>query len=686
MATAESAAAATTAPPPAAATFYHVLMEEQQDRSDATTADPVDNNINTTPSHHQPRRSIARRGSISTMENDFLARRFRAFRELNPPGAAKNNNKKATNDDDDDDDVWSGASALEKSLVACCGAGDAAMGEEDAANTTADDSGEDDNEDPDDDWCPVPGALARGRMATFVGRVALYCHTAGSRALALAILERSQQADEMERGFWEQEQEEERQREAAAPAKMEARSRGEDPVEQAPPPAKRTRRSAAEDEEPDSKPPAAVASKEEPARIVDCMSPSVVRVQRKTLPPRLLLFLKAGGLRVLSQWLKDATTPVPKPQPPNAKKASTATKRLRSIDATAVATEMVASPTGPLLLPLLALLQKLPFDLQAIKQSRINKTIKIISKQLDSILPPPRAVSSSPNGTVAAAAAGADTANANKISSTRITDPVAGGLSVAKVQASVNELKRVWEEQAAKVSMDKASNSKPSTNEVPDPFAKLRAVLEERANELSRYEQATLAAEGSHNDNFFAEGLPEWLGRLHAARRQKSNTSNSTVAAAYSANNNNKHKRTEELARRERENERAAMMKEDLAKAQQQRRELLRRLRQKQSEAESANGAAVPSVPATRRGVRWRDGLGPASHSRKRDMLEEVFVFVKDKELAAAATTTDNDVAVGEVSGEENDATMVSATTKGGDDKEDNSDNENSATAEDWML
>ena len=621
-------------------------MEEQQDGSDATTADPVDNNINTTPSHHQPRRSIARHRSISTMENDFLARRFRAFRELNSPVAAKNNNKKKATTDDDDDDVWSGASALEKSLVACCGAAAAAaMGEEDAANTFADDTAEDDNEDPDDDWCPVPGALARGRMATFVGRVALYCHTAGSRALALAILERSQQADEMERGFWELELEEARNREAAATAKMEARSRGEDPVEQAQPPAKRTRRSAAEDEEPDSKPPAAVASKEEPARIVDCMSPSVVRVQRKTLPPRLLLFLKAGGLRVLSQWLKDATTPVPTPQPPSGKKASTATKGRRSIDSTAAATEMIASPTGPLLLPLLALLQKLPFDLQAIKQSRINKTIKTISKQLDSILPPPKAVSSRPNGTSAAASAGADTTNANKISSTRITDPVAGGLSVANVQASVNELKRVWEEQAAKVSRDKASNSKPSTNEVPDPFAKLRAVLEERANELSRYEQATLAVEGSNNSNVLAEGLPEWLGKLHAARRQKSNksNSNSTAAAAYSANNNNKHKRTEELARRERENERAAMMKEDLAKAQQQRRELLRRLRQKQSEAESANASAVPSVPATRRGVRWRDGLGPASHSRKRDMLEEVFVFVKDKELAAAADDDDDD-------------------------------------------
>ena len=76
-----------------------------------------------------------------------------------------------------------------------------------------------------------------------------------------------------------------------------------------------------------------------------------------------------------------------------------------------------------MLLPLLNLLIHLPFDKKLVTQSKINKQIRKISKQIDSL---------------------------TELPEKPVTHPMAGGLPVARVQKALDTLKNSWERQAVR--------------------------------------------------------------------------------------------------------------------------------------------------------------------------------------------------------------------------------------------
>lgn len=433
------------------------------------------------------------------LQGDYISQRYRAFHEdplaqKTTPTAARNNS------------LWLGVSPLEKALASCCEWPDA--------------------KGPD---ALVGGALVKEKVLLFIGIITLQCLDIGSRALGLAILERSMQVDE-----------EERLAQVDAPASLESTFADAEP-------SKKRRRRDDSSPVPPTKP--------------DNMSS----------PDRIEAFLAAGGLRILSRWLIDATTAVsvPRPKPPPGNNGRV--PRDKS------APEEKYSPTGPLLLPLLEFLSNMAFDRQAVMQSKINKEIRKLSKEIDEIV---------------------QTAleQYSKVKLDALTDPAAGGMSVTKVQKALNKLKESWGLKAKKANPEAAT--------APDPFAALKVSLQERLETL-------LACESG------LEEKPEWLLKVEVVQKEKEKKRPLK-----------KRPSTEQLARRERENERSAMMKEDLRKAAQERSELLRKLREMKQKTEVDDRATERKTG--RRGVQWRDGLGPASKLRKRDLLEEVFVFVKD--------------------------------------------------------
>jgi hypothetical protein len=450
----------------------------------------------------------------SRLRRDYLSRRHRAFQEAGMYAAAKETEQGEGSPPSSREDPWCGASVEERALVSCC----AEVSQEGA---------------PGAQHIIVPGSLAPDKIVSFVGLTALHCHDVGSRALALAILERSQEADELEKEEAKITEEE------------------EDPASE-PPPQKKVR--------------------------VEEGSPLPQAVRRKEAPQRLTEFVRAGGLRLLSRWLVEATTPIPEqPKDP----PGTAKQRQGKTTNT-----MIPAPSGPLLLPLLQFLAKLPFDKEAIMKSRINKEIRNLGKQIDSIVK--------------------ETSDGDDLN--KVTDPVTGGLEVVVVQKALRDLMETWEA---------ASKQREAARKGKNPFAELESLLESRLDDLNKFgdDDSDQMSEGDGQD----EGKPEWLVKFRAKLHSQSAT------GEFSAPSKSK-KSMESLARKERENERSAMMKEDLEKAQEERRKLLQKLRdvkQREKQQETSQRGNL----AGRKRVQWADGFGPASKMRKREELEGVFEF-----------------------------------------------------------
>jgi hypothetical protein len=171
---------------------------------------------------------------------------------------------------------------------------------------------------------------------------------------------------------------------------------------------------------------------------------------------------------------------------------------------------------------MLEFLEKLPFDAQAIQQSRISKKIKMLSKQLAALLE-----------------AGKD-------------NPAATWL-----QAAVSKLMKVWQEKDTKIR--EAGGAK----ELPDPFATLKAKVSDRLKDLDKYKADFLTDEPS-------KSMPDWLKKVHAACQKLKAASKASASVHWQS--------TSELTKQERDKERAILMKQDLKKAQAERQEILRKL------------------------------------------------------------------------------------------------------------
>lgn len=170
-------------------------------------------------------------------------------------------------------------------------------------------------------------------------------------------------------------------------------------------------------------------------------------------------FMAAGGLKIINQWLKDAVTPLkisatPSNQPP--------TKKQKTISI-----EMKDSPNGPLLIPLLKVLEGVPFNKVMIKDSGLNTTILELKKAVNEQNLPKKS-----------------------------KHPKAGGYVVIEVVKAIDSLLTAWKE------------SRKDTNRpvAKDPTRQLYQTMAERLQTLQDLEAGKVEK-------------PDWLARFEAEER-----------------------------------------------------------------------------------------------------------------------------------------------------------------------
>ncbi|KAL7566696.1 hypothetical protein ACA910_017756 [Epithemia clementina (nom. ined.)] len=417
---------------------------------------------------------------------------------------------------------WSGATPIELSLLSCC---------------------EVPKQSREDDYV-VPGALKRAKIPKFIGLLTLDCHELGPRSLALAILERTWEADEETKEI------------------VEAYTEDGDAVALNSP----TKKAKTSDDP-------------------DGSSRIIAKIGIRGKADLLLTFFAGGGLRILSQWLMDASTPIfsaPPKQPPNSEDNQSRPKRSQPSEV------WIPSKTGVLLLPLLVLLTYSPFDKDLVTDSKINKQIAKLSKAADAI-----------------AAEAQQNPRNRKVED--VTDPRVGGLPVKDVQKSLNDLKASWRTK---------EKQKDDRQKTPDPFARIKAALTARLDEANRYDKG----EGEK---------PEWLIKGEAAQQK--------CKPSPPPSNQQKRASTEELARLEREKERHERMKGDLKRAAAERAKLLEKLRQLKQRQEQDAGQSTQS--RKRKTVHWKDGFSSSSSSRNRELLEDISTIGRNEASNQHETT-----------------------------------------------
>ncbi|KAL3764135.1 hypothetical protein ACHAWU_003947 [Discostella pseudostelligera] len=209
-------------------------------------------------------------------------------------------------------------------------------------------------------------------------------------------------------------------------------------------------------------------------------------------------FLAAGGMKLLSRWLVDSFTVVSDSSYNNKKSTTSHGGTLH-----------VASPTGCLLLPLLELLEVIPFDKKLIVASNINKSIKRLKKALNIV------------------ADGLDPATLEEA-----THPIAGGLSVGKVIAATDAVMASW----TKASTVNAKDEAPFKF---DAFDHLRKKIRLRYDTLVkfRHEQgnipirsisAYLKTMPDSTNNSATESSQEFLSRSFPTSQLLRNVTSST--------------------------------------------------------------------------------------------------------------------------------------------------------------
>lgn len=470
------------------------------------------------------------------LENDFLSKRHNALNTLcllKQQEAASKEDKTIVQSTETEvsskDKLWSGAPPLEKALISCCTMGD--------METNAD--GEAINDVEEDTW--VIGALRETKILEFVGLVTLHCQDLASRSLVLAILERTHQLDEKIMENFEMTKQ--------ALASQHRYATGALAERDKPSPSKKRPRLSEGDRE-------------------EVVPSSRIIVNPKPPPPqRLMTFLRTKGLEILSRWLMEASDAVVLDVPGNGR----AEER----------TQIRPSPTGLLLLPMLEFLENIPFSKTVIVQSKINKTIKKLSKNVDSLVV---------SREQAEGRGRLDT----------WTHPDTGGLPVLAVQTALNNIKLSWERKAKE-----SSKRNQSTSTVKDPLEQSNALLKDRLDDLKKMNS------GDTN-------IPTWLVCVEKEEGKNVPTPEASNSQLYLRTVT-----VEEKARKERENERHHLLKKDLEMARQEKLKLLKKLREMKKPNETVECAQSTS----RRGVKWKDGLPASSKQRKRDVLEDVFVF-----------------------------------------------------------
>ena len=453
-----------------------------------------------------PQELVSRLKLKGRLKRDYLSRRYRLRQMCKTTG------------DREGEIFWSGATAVELSLLSCC---------------------ELPNQGREDNYV-VPGALQRSRIPKFIGLAAVDCHELGPRSLALAILERTWEADEETKELVE-----------------------------------------AYTEDGDAVALGAAAKKVKLNDGAEDASSTIAKIGIRGKADRLLTFFSGGGMRILCQWLVDASTPVfsaaPKMPP---EEIASRPKRMQPSEI------QKPSKTGVLLIPLLVLLTYSPFDKHLVTDSKINKQIAKLSKSADAIYEEAQQ-------------------NLRNRNLEHHTDPRVGGLLVKDVQKSLNDLKASWRAK---------EKQKDDRHRTADPFGRIKAALASRLDDANRY------------DKHGGGEKPAWLVNAEVTVQKSLRAKNQLMSRPS----------TEELAKLEREKERQERIQGDLKMAAAERAELLERLRQmKQRQIQEERN---DNRSRNQKRVHWKDGLSSSSSSRNRELLEEF--FVSRDEVATATTHT----------------------------------------------
>lgn len=477
------------------------------------------------------------------VKRDFITKRALAFRI--------NKNPKS---------VWANVNTVERSLVQCCEipeemSEDALLGPEPFVSGRT--------------GCghfPLlgGGALRKDKEILFLGIIAKDCRTLSSRSLALAILERTLQTH-----FFEVEEEEEAKQLQAEKAAKEKQSEeeGESSEEE-----EEAIEVEAEENEDDDEEEAQVGRKRRRSTRISKRGPKYKRTKRKVEKTedeeksgqfaekqqtdyekigRLQQFFAGGGLKVLKRWLEDAL------------EDEIVTKK-SSNELT-----LQTSSTRSLILPVCKFLEQIPFDKNLVVESKINKQIRRIDKEIDNLL----------------------TAHANNehdqddLKGWTPESTAGDATGLMAVKEAVKSLKKTWQ-----------VNAKQKGEGFEDPFKTLIEVLRERLGPVSEFEAGT-------------GPRPEWMVNQEDISKKPK-------------------KSRVELAAKERmmevkiENERTDARRKELEEARRKHSEYVKKLREKM---QKVNNTALEKKTSSKR-IKWKDGLISKEY-RDRKTLEEVFVF-----------------------------------------------------------
>jgi len=245
----------------------------------------------------------------------------------------------------------------------------------------------------------------------------------------------------------------------------------------------------------------------------------------------------------------------------------------------------------------------MPFDKRYVTETKINKQIRNIKKQVDELV---------------------------RTRPSDHRDVVTGGNKVADVQKALESLMNQWQREAK-------SNTSPTTTD--DPFASLKERMNERLQVLvDFYEEHTTQVK------------PSWMQQMEDAEKTAKEQKELSKLS------------TRELEERERKQERekvlAAMQeKKEMAKEKMEQLRKLRELKRKATsptnptEGATESAATAAEQPNTKkaktkttRRVRWRDGVDRSDTVDYKNRLEQVFVYSYEPKEASTALDEDDDM------------------------------------------
>lgn len=440
------------------------------------------------------------------------------------------------------------------------------------------------------------GHLTSGREERFVAIISQHCHTLADRVLCLAILERTKEHDEVSAARFR-------------------KKRKHDSIT--------TEENETVDNSHNSHNDAQSKTSGKNTKLnTDTMS------RRKHFDcHKFAKFLSAGGLKVLNQWLADATTPTeikgrPKPR---------------------------ASHTGPIILPLLSILSSIPFRMDLVKDSQINKQVKKLKKTVEKLIDSFEIDDEDDLSDNSDDTEGTPTPK----TLSDFCHPLSGGMPVVAVQESVNELMDTWRIAAIEEKRRSEEESKEGTDSQFEFSQSFKALMRDRLDMMNLVEAGEVPKPSwypSEPTNANSEAESKESGEEVAHRNRMKEKAAASAAAA---------KRERELKRRiieSKEQElkavnaaRSEAEKRAKEKSEGYRRKIQEENVKRKTEEQKKKKTTERTQQMTK--VTWADSNPKA----KANNVEWEKVFVYEDEYAASDEEEKNEENISEANVEESD-------------------------------